>query len=125
VSGEQADPLQASAVKPERRQLFISYSHRDREWVERLRTMIKPLEQRYGLERWDSRIPAGMVWREGIEEALVSAQVALLMVSADFLAFDFVMRKDSSLTVPNLLARILWFHLDLGRYQGVHGEAGR
>ena len=90
------------------------------------RTMMKPLGQRYGLERWDdSRIRAGMVWREEIEKALASAQVALLMVSTDFLASDFVMRKDLSSTMPNLLARIRCFHLDLGRFQDVRGEAGR
>lgn len=84
MSGEQAHPPQASAAKPERHQLFISYSHKDREWVERLRTMIKPLERRHGLDRWDdSRIQAGMVWREEIEKALASARVALLMVFGD------------------------------------------
>jgi len=57
---DQAIPQRPAAPKPERHQLFISYSHRDGVWVERLRTMIKPLEQRYGLERWDdSRIQAG------------------------------------------------------------------
>jgi hypothetical protein len=35
-----------------------------------------------------------MVWREEIKKALASAQVALLMVSADFLASDFVTREE-------------------------------
>ena len=81
--------------------------------------MMKPLEQRYGLERWDdSRIRTGMVWREEIEKALASAQVALLMVSTDFLASDFVMRKDLSLTMPNLLARIQMLSLGSGQISG-------
>jgi len=115
LGSEQGHPLQSASGQPERRQLFISYSHRDGEWVERLRRMIKPLEQRYGLERWDdSRIQAGGLWREEIEQALASASVALLLVSADFLASDFVARSE----LPPLFRaakqqglRILWVPL--------------
>jgi hypothetical protein len=64
----------AMTTPPQRHKLFISYSHKDREWVERLSITLRPLEQRHGLERWDdSRIQAGMVWREEIEKALASA----------------------------------------------------
>ena len=115
MSSEQGQPLHSAAAKPERRQLFISYSHRDGEWVERLRRMIRPLEQRYGLERWDdSRIQAGGLWQQEIEQALASASVALLMVSADFLASDFVTLSELP---PLFLAakqeglRILWLPL--------------
>jgi formylglycine-generating enzyme required for sulfatase activity len=100
---------------PKRSQLFISYSHRDGGWVERLRTMLRPLEHRYGLERWDdSRIQPGSLWREEIEKALASARVALLLVSSDFLASDFVTRSE----LPQLFhaakqegLRILWVPL--------------
>jgi formylglycine-generating enzyme required for sulfatase activity len=115
LGSEQGHPLQSASGQPERRQLFISYSHRDGEWVERLRRMIKPLEQRYGLERWDdSRIQAGGLWRQEIEQALANASVALLLVSADFLASDFVTRSE----LPPLFRaakqkglRILWVPL--------------
>ncbi len=102
---------------PERRHVFISYSHADRGWVERLKRMMAPLLRGSGqeLRLWDdSQIEAGRKWREAIETALAQASVALLLVSDHFLASEFVMGEE----VPKLLAaaeaegvRVLWVSL--------------
>jgi formylglycine-generating enzyme required for sulfatase activity len=121
---------------PERDQLFISYSHVDREWVERLQTMIRPLVRSHGLRLWDdSQIQPGDKWREEIETALAAAKVALLLVSSDFLASEFVTNSE----LPQLLTaaeeeglRILWVPLrpslvtvtPIYAYQGL-GDPGR
>ena len=82
--------------------MFISYSRADRAWVDRLRTTMAPLLRESGEELvlWDdSQIRPGERWQETIETALARARVALLLVSAEFLASDFVMGRE----VPVLL----------------------
>ena len=71
--------------------VFISYSHKDLEWLERLRVHLRPLEREYGVDFWDdTRINSGSKWKKEIENALESAKIAVLLMSADFLASEFV-----------------------------------
>ncbi|HYE15529.1 MAG TPA: toll/interleukin-1 receptor domain-containing protein [Pyrinomonadaceae bacterium] len=76
-----------------RPKVFISYSHRDREWLERLQVHLKPLKG--ALDAWDdTRIVPGSSWREEIHAALAEAKVAILLVSADFVASDFIIAEE-------------------------------
>jgi formylglycine-generating enzyme required for sulfatase activity len=88
-------PAAGDGGRLQRQELFISYSRKDRAFLERFWTHLSPLETLYGLQRWDdSRIQPGDIWLEEIERALERAQVALLLVSPDFLASDFIRRKE-------------------------------
>ena len=85
-----------------RTKVFISYSHKDKDkdWKHSLVTQLRVLERQDLVELWcDRDIGAGRVWEEEIHANLAAAKIAVLVISANFLASKFVVNRE----VPRIL----------------------
>ena len=80
--------------------IFVSYSHKDKEWLVRLQVHLKPLVRDEIIDLWDdTRIQTGDLWREEIRQAIESSQAAVLFLSPDFFASDFIAKDELPLLV--------------------------
>jgi tetratricopeptide (TPR) repeat protein len=111
-------------TEPPKPTVFVSYSHKDELWKDRLRPHLGVLEQVGDVTIWDDRdIGAGADWYDEIREVMERAAVAVCLISADYLASDFVHKeeipyllerreKEGMVLIPVLLRPCLWtvFH---------------
>lgn len=113
--------------------VFVVYSQRDRWWREQLQRHLKPfVSHEWELEAWDdTRIKQGGDRKKEISVTLQRAKVAVLLVSPNFLASDFIIDE----VLPPLLNAakheglcILWIAVStsgvratpLNQYQAAH-----
>ncbi|MGI0494439.1 leucine-rich repeat domain-containing protein [Alkalinema pantanalense CENA528] len=112
--------------------IFVSYSHEDAEWLKKLQIHLKPLTRKGTIDLWDdTRIQTGDNWLQEIETALANAQIAILLVSPNFIASDFIADNE----LPPLLdaaqangLKIFWIpisysshtEMDFNKYQAAH-----
>ena len=82
--------------------IFISYSHSDEKFKDELVKMLAGLQRRRVIDAWqDRRIEPGEEWFKAIKQAIQESDMAVLLVSADFIASRFI--NDDEL--PDLLKR--------------------
>ena len=94
-------PKNVEIVKEEKKMekkhsIFISYSHEDDKWLTKVLKILKSLQRYYdNVDSWsDKKIKASDVWKEEIDNALGNATIAILLVSPDFMASDFIANEE-------------------------------
>ncbi len=101
---------------------YISYSHDDRKYAERLsRHLLPAVWEELGIDFWmDNSIAAGDRWDENISGVLAQANVFVVCMSANYLASEFIynielptIRKRSRLShgliIPVILKPCSWW----------------
>jgi hypothetical protein len=117
--------------------IFISYHHKDEMWKDRLVSHLKVLELEGGVEVWDDRqLESGSNWIKTIKENLIEANIAVLLISADFLTSVFIRneeipvllnrRKEEGIVVfPIILKPCAWVKVEWLRKIQVYPKDGR
>jgi len=102
--------------------VFVSYSHQDEMWRQKLGTSLRALEHRGLIQCWhDRKIVAGSAWQGEIDSELENANIILLLVSPDFMASDYcstievrqALRRHEAGTarvIPIILRPTVWDH---------------
>lgn len=115
--------------------IFYSYSHRDESYRESLETHISILARRGQISSWsDRKLTAGEEWRKGIELEIQSADIVILLVSADFIASDFCYEKElqiamdrheqgNAIVVPVILRPCEWSEAPFAKLQALPKDA--
>lgn len=113
------------------KKIFISYSHKDEDYKDELKTHLKPLERMQRISIWDDRaIDAGDEWHPQIMNALEDAEIILMLISNYFIASDFCYDKElkralerheakTARVIPIIIRTCKWEGLPFGKLQAV------
>ncbi len=131
----------ASRVEPQRpvrdseAKIFISYHYADLKWLEKLRTHLMPLMRSRALTIWDdTKIKQGENWQDEIDKAISEAEVAVLLISPDYLASDYVLNNElppllqdaeenGLKVIPIVLRPSLFAETEIARFQSINDPA--
>lgn len=116
-------------------EVFFSYAHEDERLKNKLADQLAILQRLGVITKWHDRmISAGTDWRTEIERRLNSAQIILLLVSADFLASDFCYgvemaraierhERGEARVIPVILRACRWTMAPFGKLQALPKNA--
>ena len=99
--------------------IFISYSRKDKVWLDLLLQMLTPLTRKSDFKIWsDVEIKTGDQWKEKLDKELNESDIALLLVTPSFLASSFIFEVE----LPRLLdkEKVIWLPIR----HSLHEEIG-
>lgn len=116
-------------------EIFFSYAHEDEDYQKELSKHLKLLE-RQGIIKscHDRNITAGEEWKNAIDTHLESAQIILLLISADFLASDYCYdiemnralerhEQGGATVIPIIVRAVDWQRSPFGKLQALPKDA--
>jgi hypothetical protein len=129
-------PQQLDFVVPpinNRTKVFLSYSHENKEEMSRLLVHLKAAKLNKNVIEWwdDTQIKPGENWYEEIKKAIASTSVAVLLISVDYLASEFIIEnelpplltasEEEGITIlPVILGPCSFNHTNLAHFQSVN-----
>jgi hypothetical protein len=108
-------------------EIFFSYAHEDEPLRDELAKHLKLLERQGIIQSWhDRKITAGEEWKSEIDTHLESAEIILLLISADFLASDYCYniemkrslerhKNNQARVIPVILRPVDWHRSPFGK----------
>lgn len=111
--------------------IFIAYARLDAAYLQQLRKYLHPLERKKTIQVWyDGEIAPGEPWEQRIKDKLQSAQIILLLVSANSLYSEYFYDKEmkkalerhekkEAIVIPIILDDCMWKYTELGDLQAL------
>jgi hypothetical protein len=115
--------------------VFVSYSHQDEIWRQRLGTSLRALESSGLIQCWhDRKIIPGDDWKGQIHSALKDSDIFILLVSPDFIASEYCSdvevceailrhKAGTARVIPVILRPAIWDHAPFGSLQALPANA--
>lgn len=119
-------PNQTSSHK-----IFISYCHKDNEYLEDLKKHITPITEKYGFTIWDdTEVLSGQKLFDIINQELNTFNLMICLISSDYLSskacqdeFNVILQKSQNSDIeainvfPIIVRNCAWKHSEIGNFK--------
>jgi hypothetical protein len=134
-SKQENPPILSQHEKEQRRKVLIAYSQQDKKHLKEFKTHLARYEREKLLDIWDdTKILTGTKWLEELQRALNITRVAILLISADFLASNFIEENilpqilqaaeaGGAIILPVILSHCVLEDTSLQQFQPFNGQS--